>query len=457
MEATIRTFGRTGILSWIFTHGDGAAHDFMERSGRVFLLVVSSAALGILTQLVLTRSLGATEYGRYSVAIGWGLAIAAPAMAGLDASIVRFASRYYADCEGMRLRYFTVFMSALQLIVVTLAVGLVLLTPIRKLATSGFNGGVLWLALFIGSTAFLGSFAAFFVAFRKLSFSQIYQNFVRPFLLIGGVLTGVLIAGTRVTADFALAATAITSALALLLLIGHLLWLLRQIGVQGKGELDARRWLAFAGWAQLGSIAQLSAAQLPIIFLGALSAPAQAGYFAIAARVSSLVTFGLSAVGIASAPLISSAHSRADWGMIAQLTRLAARLATAIALVASLFFIVAGSRLMAIFGREFSQAYVPLLVLLAGSVFNAFSGVNVILLSMIDRPGSAVVALLVGALGIAVASYTLIPLLGALGGAIGMSVGTVVSNALMVITIRRTTGIDSTAIGMRPNWTFLRS
>jgi len=428
-----------------------AAPPLAKSSASVFLLIIGSAIVGLLTQVVLTRTLGATEYGRYAIAISWGLLVAAPTMAGLDASILRFASRYFEFGLGAQLRRFAWFIAFIQLAAILLSAGAVLLTPIRDFALSGSDRrGVIWLILFIGSTAFLGSFSVFFTAFRKFLFSQLYQNFVRPGLLIMGILIAELIGVFAVRADSALAMTAITSAAALIMLLAHLVFAFRRAGASGMTVAETRRWVSFSGWAQVGSLAQLSVPQIPVILLGGFSTPAEAGFYAVAARLSALVTFGLSAVGTASAPLISSAHERGDWNEIAHLARVAARLATAIACCAILFFVLVGAHVMGVFGHGFSGAYAPLMVLLVGAFINAFCGVNVILLSMTDRPAFAVGALFAGAVLNVVASYLLIPHYGAVGGAVGTSAGLMLSNFLMVLRIYTTMGIDSTAIGARP-------
>jgi O-antigen/teichoic acid export membrane protein len=129
---------------------------------------------------------------------------------------------------------------------------------------------------------------------------------------------------------------------------------------------------------------------------------------------------------------------------------MAARVATTIALAPTIFFVLVGSQVVALFGPGFAEAHAPLLILLAGALFNAFCGVNAILLSMTDRPGFAVAALTAGALLTLSASYLLVPTYGAVGGAVAVSAGLVLSNLMMVVRIRASIGIDSTAIGIAP-------
>jgi O-antigen/teichoic acid export membrane protein len=429
---------------------EAAAPGLARDSANVFLLILGSAAVGVLTQVALTRSLGAAEYGRYAVAISWALIIAAPTMAGLDASILRFAPRYIDHGEGAQLRRFTLFIAWVQVATIALSAAVVLFTPVKDFALSGLRGtGVMWLIIYIGSTAVVGSFSAFFIAFRQFGFSQLYQSFLRPAFLIGTILVVALIGHRRIDANFALVATAVTSLAGLVLLLVHVGMKVRSTGQGGAAVFEPKRWLGFTGWAQAGSLAQQCTFHVPVILLGALSTPTEAAFYAVAVRVASLVTFGLSAVGTVSAPMISSAHARRDWRTISQVARLAARLATGIALCAVALFAIAGSQVMALFGHAFGGAYLPLLVLLGGALVNAVTGVNVILLSMTDRPRFAVQALLAGAAVNIALSYVLVYHYGALGAAIGAFAGIAVSNVLMVLKIHRELGIDSTVIGLR--------
>jgi O-antigen/teichoic acid export membrane protein len=187
----------------------------VSNSGRVFILTIASGAVGTITQLVLARGLGDTQYGLYAVAISWCLALAAPAMAGLDGSILRFAPRYISSGQGAQLRRFAEFAGAVQVAAIVVFSIAFLLTPLGKAALSGLdNSAAPWSLLFLGSTAFLGSFSNFFIAFRRFGFGQLYQNLIRPVLLVGFATIG-WASGVGLQAINALIVTALSSAVAL--------------------------------------------------------------------------------------------------------------------------------------------------------------------------------------------------------------------------------------------------
>jgi O-antigen/teichoic acid export membrane protein len=305
--------------------------------------------------------------------------------------------------------------------------------------------------VYVGSTAFLGSFSVFFAAFRYYFFAQFYQNFLRSALLIAGILAASASLRPALDAQFALMLTSLTSLVALILLLVHLLRTMLKIGEGDRPMpiIDIKRWLRFSGWVQIGTICQQVTSQAPIILIGLLATPSDAGCYAIASRLSVLVTVGLSAVGSTASPIISAAHTRGDKAEIARIARLAARLGTLVSIVAIGFFAFAGTQVIGLFGQGFAKAYAPLMMLLLGAFFNAFTGVNAILLAMTDRPRFVVGALVLGMMVNIVVSYLLIPMLGTLGAATGTVTGILMSNALMAYQVYLKLGIDSTAIGWR--------
>jgi O-antigen/teichoic acid export membrane protein len=430
----------------------GAGQDFTLNSISVSALIIGSVAVGALCQLALTRSLGAMEYGRYAIIISWCLFFSAPTMAGLDGSIIRFASAYFSHGQGEQLRTFTRVIALLQIVAVAIVGTVLLLTPLGNMALAGLGRqNLVWVVVYVGSTAFLGSFSVFFAAFRYYFFAQFYQNFLRSALLIAGILAASASLRPALDAQFALMLTSLTSLVALILLLVHLLRTMLKIGEGDRPMpiIDIKRWLRFSGWVQIGTICQQVTSQAPIILIGLLATPSDAGCYAIASRLSVLVTVGLSAVGSTASPIISAAHTRGDKAEIARIARLAARLGTLVSIVAIGFFAFAGTQVIGLFGQGFAKAYAPLMMLLLGAFFNAFTGVNAILLAMTDRPRFVVGALVLGMMVNIVVSYLLIPMLGTLGAATGTVTGILMSNALMAYQVYLKLGIDSTAIGWR--------
>lgn len=431
--------------------------DLARSSATVLLLIIASALLGFGSQVALTRSLGAMEYGRYAVAISWALIVAAVTMAGLDGSIIRFAAEYAQPGRGAQLRRFAKFITLVQLAAIALVGAVILAVPFSMAGIAVRSSEAIWIIAYIASTALLASLSSFFTAFRLYLFGQLYQNLLRPALLIGCIGIWALMLGRMTDAEVALELTALTSFIVLAPFVLHLALTVRRYGNGGSAPLEARRWLVFSGWVQFGNICNQAVVQVPTLIIGTLASPTEAGYYAVAARVSALVTMGLSAVGAAIGPMISRAYAIRDFDQIARLARTAARLGTSLSLAAAVGLAIGGAPFMSLFGKGFSHAYIPLMVLLCGGIFNAFTGVNAILLAMTDQPKFAVQSLVLGAAINVVSSCVLVKLFGAAGGAAGVTIGALVSNGLMVVRARQTLGIDSTALGLAPKPIYLNS
>ena len=106
----------------------------------------------------------------------------------------------------------------------------------------------------------------------------------------------------------------------------------------------------------------------------------------VAQRLSTLLGLPLSAMAVALAPRISSAHARHTLGEAAPLLRRGALIATALAAVGFVIIVLIGRRaLRMLFGTFFEAAYVPALILGLGQVFNAAAGLGGTALLMIKE------------------------------------------------------------------------
>jgi O-antigen/teichoic acid export membrane protein len=179
--------------------------------------------------------------------------------------------------------------------------------------------------------------------------------------------------------------------------------------------------------------------QIDLILLGLLSNATQAAHFAASMRLASLVTFGLMAIGTVSGPLIASAYNRNDLGELARIARMSARFSTMFAVIIAALLVILGRPALGLFGPGFEAANPVLLVLLVGGLVNSLTGSVGYLLTMTGRERPA--------LAIIVANLILIPRHGAVGAAFASALGLACWNLAMAIHMRRTIGIDATALG----------
>jgi O-antigen/teichoic acid export membrane protein len=146
--------------------------------------------------------------------------------------------------------------------------------------------------------------------------------------------------------------------------------------------------------------------------------------------------------------LVASAYHRRELRELDHLTRIASRAALGFAAAVAVLLVVAGKPLLAIFGPEFVRAYPALLILLIGGTVNAFTGIVAYLLTLTGRQVPALM-IFIGALVLsAVLNVLLIPKFGTVGAAISSSAALAGWNLAMLLYVRRTIGIDASALGL---------
>jgi len=82
---------------------------------------VAGLGLAFVSHLVLSRILGANQYGHYMIALGWGMVLVIPCRMGLDNTVLRFATIYRDEAKSGDFRGLVVF-SAASISVVALAI-----------------------------------------------------------------------------------------------------------------------------------------------------------------------------------------------------------------------------------------------------------------------------------------------------------------------------------------------
>lgn len=402
-------------------------------------------ALGFASHILLSRLLGPEDYGRYAIVLGWALIFVIPTRLGLDTSALKFAAHYHHGNDDVRLSAFQ------RYSILTMAVGAAFWGGVGVLGAlvSAWrsHSPVQWAeAAAFGAMLFplaaIGYFSAFLRATGRIAASQVYEQVLRPVLLIAGILsifwqTGVL------GLNGALLVT--VSSLWLILLLVLVQSHEQRSTSGGAGTLDDRRtWLRTGGTLLAISATQELMNQVDVILLGWAGLPQQAALFSAASRLASLVVFGLVAVGMIAASPIAVAHGQGDRAAMAGIARQAARIASLFAVAIAIIINAMGGFLLGLFGHEFVAAVPALAILTIGGVVNAATGVVAYLLSMTGNEKSFLVVVAVSLCVNVLLNLLLVPSMGAVGAAIAATAGLSTLNILTALVAKVRTGINGT-------------
>ena len=411
-------------------------------------LRVAGLLLSYAAHILLSRSLGLHGYGQYVVALGWVMVLTLPARLGLDYSALRYVTVYLdrgdkADLHG----FLRVSLGAVA--IASLVVGTAMFFVGTVAGRSIDRSTLLAAATLVLPLALLGVMSVAMRIAKQIFASQFYDQVLRPGLLLVLLLGWVLLGRDRDSAT-AMMLTSLAALVALLALAVHFRATFADSWAARPNYAECRGWFTLSVPLLGIALSQEALNQLEIILLGSLADTRAAGLFAAASRLTSLTAFALAAFGIVSGPMIASAYHRSDFGELHHITKLTTRLALSFSVLVGIVFVIGGRFLLGLFGPEFTSAYPVLLILLIGGVVNASTGIVAYLVTLTGREKVAL-AIFLSALAVSLASnLLLIPRMGVLGAAIASTTALSFWNIAMLVYVRRTIGIDASALGLNP-------
>ena len=402
-------------------------------------------ASGFLTSLLLARFIAPGELGRYFEALAWALLLLSFVQAGIVNQTVRDVSQLRTRAEWARLR------GTARLAARVIAGGA--LAAALAVAAWGTWGApaderaLYWLAapvMLAISTSTVRQAVA-----RGLGWplrGQVVESLVRPgvqLLLLALATFGVVRVAARAEVAMAimLAATAAGMGVA---------WAIERRAlarVAGRGERVAPPWAQFGGsFARNAAIGWFSAlnAALGVLVLGWLGAQAEVAVFRIMQQLSTLMSFGLVVALSLYGYRLSQAHAADDRADLQATASRVCAVATLTALPLAALYVVAGPWLIPLgYGAAYAGGYPLLVVLTTGQLANNLFGATTMVSVATHNEGLAVRAHLGATVVNLALCALLVPRLGAMGAAIGLSSCFVVWNAALFWGLRRRLGVST--------------
>jgi O-antigen/teichoic acid export membrane protein len=397
-----------------------------------------------------TRSLGAAEYGLYVYALAWVNLLSIQTLIGFDRLLVRemagagHAHSAWGTLRGL-LRRSRQIVLALSVVTVlsSVGVGWVLAGYAVSPRLSVFSIASLLLPLLaltrLTQSAILG--------LHHVVASQVPETLVHPAVFIVLIGAASLFMGAALTARAA-AGVNVVAASASLLVAAALLR--RSLPNSSKGVQPTYRtkeWLSSALPLVTVSAAAIVTAQAPLLLLGVIKGAKAAGIYAVAARVSDLIPFVLVSVNVPLAPAAAKLWAGRDVRQLQPLVTKSVRAVLALSLPVAVGLMVFGGRLLSLFGREFSEGHVALVILSVGQIVNVGAGPVGVLLIMAGHERDVAVATGACAVLNVVMNAVMIPPLGAAGAALAVASSLALWNILLAVRVRQRLGIHSTVLG----------
>jgi len=419
-------------------------------AGTIFVIRVLSAGLAYLSQILLARWMGGSDYGIYVYVWTWVLLLGSMMDFGISASAQKIIPEYRTSGDDARLRGF-LSGSRWMTFMVSSVLSLLLAGLVKLLAPWIAAGEIV--PLYIGCL----TLPAFVVANTQDGIARSHdwmrlglmpQFIVRQGLIIA-LTAGIFAAGINLGATAAMAASAGAVWLAM---SGQMIVLDRRLAhhvAAGPRVYDFRGWLAVSLPILLVESFYLLLSYTDVLVLQQFRSSAEVGVYFAVVKTLALVSF------IHYAMSATTAHRFAEYNARGDKERLEAYVAHAInwtfwpSLAATIALLALGRPLLWLFGPQFVDGYDIMFVAAIGLVVRSAIGPVERLLNMLGHQHICAAAY-AGAFAMnVVLCLLLVPRLGGHGAAAATSISLSFETVLLFCIVRSRLGLHVLAFGKR--------
>jgi O-antigen/teichoic acid export membrane protein len=428
--------------------GSGDASLTKRLAGTIFIIRVISAALAYLSQILLARWMGGSDYGVYVYVWTWVLLLGSMMDFGISASAQKIIPEYRTCGEHELLRGFlsgsrwmTFAVSAL--VSVLLAIVVDGLSPwIDANAITPLLIGCLTLPAFVVANTQDGIARSY----DWMRLGLMPQFIVRQSLIIG-FTAGAFALGFDLGATPAMLASAAAVWIAM---IGQMIVLNRRLGRHikpGPNAYDFRGWLAISLPILMVEGFYLLLSYTDVLVLQQFRSSEEVGVYFAVVKTLALVSF------IHYAMSATTAHRFAEYHASGDSARLSAYVAHAIkwtfwpSLAATILLLALGKPLLWLFGPQFVVGYDIMFVAAIGLVVRSAIGPVERLLNMLGHQHICALAYALAFAMNVVLCVALVPRFGGHGAAAATSISLVFETVLLFWIVRKRLGLHVLAFG----------
>jgi len=454
IDAQPATTRQGGLIAWLralLAGGSSEASLTRRLAGIIFIIRVLSAALAYLSQILLARWMGGSDYGIYVYVWTWVLLLGSMMDFGISSSAQKIIPEYRTHGDHVRLRGF---LSGSRWMTFAVSAALSLLLAGLVTLLSPWIEADEIVPLYIGCL----TLPAFVVANTQDGIARAHdwmrlglmpQFIVRQGLIIA-LTAGVFAAGLDLGATAAMAASAGAVWIAML---GQMFVLNRRLGqhiAPGRRAYDFRGWLAVSLPILLVESFYLLLSYTDVLVLQQFRPSEEVGVYFAVVKTLALVSF------IHYAMSATTAHRFAEYNALGDKARLSAYVAHAInwtfwpSLAATIALLALGKPLLWLFGPQFVAGYDIMFVAAIGLVVRSAIGPVERLLNMLGHQHICAAAY-AAAFGMnVVLCLLLVPRFGGHGAAAATSISLSFETVLLFWIVRSRLGLHVLAFGKQP-------
>lgn len=410
--------------------------------GALIAFVIQGFGYGLkyLTLVVLARLMGTAEYGSYIYSVGWAQVLSILAGLGLTTLVLRFVPEYTVKHSWGLLRGL-VNRSRLWTLAAGIAIGLFGVLIVAILLPSDQDSKTLLLGLWLVPVIATVTIQMELIrGTRQIHLAYLPSYILHPILLIG--IAWVVVAFNTHLFSWMGIFISLSAYLIVIAVQEYLISHTFPADINlAQLEVNSKEWLRVSFPLLLVTFAYMLMSQIDFLTVGSWLGTKSAGVYSVASRTASFVGFVLLAANAITAPTISEEFTRNRMLELEHMVNRVSHVTAGVSLIVAIIFAAFGHLILRLFGADFQEGYIPLVILCLGELVNAAAGPVGYLVNLTgnERAGAFVsslsilfnLALLAG----------LLPVLGLTGAAIASVLTKVVWNVWLSILIYRRLGI----------------
>lgn len=420
----------------------------LSRAGGSFITLATGMGLAFAVHAFMARLVGAEVYGDYFFALTAVNIMALVGKLGLDTATLRYVPAFTAHeqwglARGFLRRVSQLAWSASIILALAVAGGVYLF---RDRMNTQLEHTFYVACLVLPVTVVIQLHAAGIRALKRVVLAQLPPEVVRPAVMF--MLVVVFLApGIGRGAPRIMAVEFLSIVLALLVAAYALRQVMPRQMLLTPVSYRTKEWILTAIPLSLMSGLFVVLNQMGVVLVGAMQDTKQSGIFGVAARVATLLSFGLAAVNSVAAPMISELYWQGKMRELQRMLAVAAVALLVFSVPVGLGIIILGRSILSLFGTEFVNGYAALMILVPGQLVNSLAGSTGFLMTMTGHQKQAAIIIFLGVVLNLLVSVSLIPGYGMMGAAVATSSANIFWNLAMVVYVRRKIGVDSTILG----------
>ncbi|MFQ5752974.1 MAG: flippase [bacterium] len=415
--------------------------EVVQGSTIAFSLKILGTILAFAFNLLVARKLGAEGTGIYFLAITITTIAAVIGRIGLDTTLLRFtaanaAIRNWQAVKGLYKKGLIYSISISFLIALLMCLTAPVVTS-KIFSKPELIAPIRYLAIAVVPLVILTLHAELLKGLKLIFASQVVQSLGVPAI---SLIALILIRHQLVVEDAVWAYI-----LAVIVTALFSVWLWRKATPQMRnimGSFETNQLFSSCMPIFLMAILDLAMVKSATVLLGIWKNNADVGIFNVASQTSRLISFVLFSVNSIAAPKFAALYRQGNKKVLQSTARSSTKIMTILASPLLLFIVFMPNRIMGLFGKEFAEGSIVLIILALGQYVNVITGSVGYLLTMSGNERTMRNNVIVGSGVNILLNLLLIPTFGMIGAALATSISIATINILASISVYKILGIQ---------------